>query len=300
MSLNILVINDCISEGSSYQNMAGVAKHSEHHIRINVWQAKEEDLKWCDLAYVHYGGIGAWDKLLEQVKFRRDLKWILGVRGNTNFKRISFHRNRKRVMVWFSRLFDAYSCANKDIQMRLSEYDNKPCYLCTAGADPDFFKVRPKPEEFRVGWVGVYLPGIKNTDKLKELDYPIYYTHQSSLAKNDWIPHRIMPEYYKQLSVLVVPSAEEGSPMPPVEAGMMGIPTVATRVGNLEDWMPDELLIPRDFQPKEMNEILHKLETDPTFYDLCSSLCYQGAMRYTFENVAKQYDEMFTDVYKEG
>jgi glycosyltransferase involved in cell wall biosynthesis len=56
------------------------------------------------------------------------------------------------------------------------------------------------------------------------------------------IPHHLMADYFKSADLHILASRHEGQELVVLEAAMLGVPTVGTRVGLLPDLVPDDLI----------------------------------------------------------
>lgn len=97
--------------------------------------------------------------------------------------------------------------------------------------------------------------------------------------------HETMPEFYKEIDVLLIPSLSEGCHNPTIEALAMNIPVISTNVG-IAGELEGVLIVERTV--KNIKEALRHL---------CSRT--QILEKYTWSNIAKLYHQLY-EVEKQG
>ncbi len=95
---------------------------------------------------------------------------------------------------------------------------------------------------------------------------------------------------------MVVPSRSEGLPYTVLEAGVIGLPVAATRVGGIPELIRDEqdgLLVPAE-NPQELANAVVRLNSDREFAaTLASSLADRVVKSYSAEAMAEQYRSIY-------
>lgn len=105
-------------------------------------------------------------------------------------------------------------------------------------------------------------------------------------------PHPRVMDLYDRAEMLVLPSLREGLPLVLLEAGCMGCPVLATRVGGIPELIEPErdglLVDPED--PVALAEGIERLWSDPILARrLGAALQRKVRERYTWERAARQY-----------
>jgi glycosyltransferase involved in cell wall biosynthesis len=313
--MKVLMISDGGTSSGTF-NLQGIAKHSKHETRLRHFNANEKqgDLDWADVYYIHYGGIGHFHLLLEQLRLRRDKPWIIGVRGFGNFKRTFAGRRGRGHMiknatpanalyepVWYAQLCVAYSVSSLQLQRIVSQWTKMPVYLAQAGVDTERFKPSPPPDEFCIGWAGDPYSGPKAYHRLEEFPFPLKTAgtkpkqlFPNQLSAQGWTPHSKMHEFYKDISVYVQVSFSEGCPMPPMEAAASGRPVVGTKVGALMTWLPEKYQVENY---KELIPLIEELRDNPKVYKNEMNRFRRISLNWDFSKIVLQYDNMWEDVY---
>jgi glycosyltransferase involved in cell wall biosynthesis len=111
------------------------------------------------------------------------------------------------------------------------------CIRVRQAVDKKKWQYMDAPEDFAIGWLGGDTR-FKRTDVIEQaaklLDIPCY-GHDSST----WLSETKIRNLYKNMSVYVVASFEDGGPLPAQEALLCGRPVVTTHVGNMPDVIKD-------------------------------------------------------------
>lgn len=146
------------------------------------------------------------------------------------------------------------------------------------GVDTEMFK-----REFVVGFVGAKADGAdhKGYELVKkacqELGLTLKLAHNGH--GSDVKPHEVLPDFYRSIDCLVLASKSEGCNNPTLEALAMNKAVISTRVGIAEE-LEGVTLVERDVE-----SIKHALRH--------VSGRIQIAEKYTWENVARQYHELY-------
>lgn len=101
------------------------------------------------------------------------------------------------------------------------------------------------------------------------------------VAHNHDYVHEDMPEFYKKIDCLLIPSISEGCNNPTMEALAMNKPVISTRVGIAEE-LEGVTLVERDVE--SITEALRKL-----------SGRIQILEKYTWKDIAKQYRQLYVE-----
>ena len=159
-----------------------------------------------------------------------------------------------------------------------NEHSKKTHYI-TNGVDERKFN-----KEFVVGYVGTdqaYHKEYKGfhlvEQACKELGLTLKRTHNA--YPDSVIPHDKMPDFYKDIDCLVIPSMGEGCNNPTLEALAMNIPVISTRVGIAEE-LDGVILVERNVDA--IKSALRKL-----------SGRIQILEKYTWDIIARRYHELY-------
>jgi len=286
VDLNISVVCDG-EESSGTLVMQGVAKHSQHNLRISHLTP---DFKDTDIVYIHAGALlNPWDHLKDRIKESKRLhgvKWIAGIRGVMNFKRWTDAWPPTRFCDFIYDL-DGISVANLEFYNLVRKLDPRlKVFLCHSGVDTDMFKPSPPPEDFCIGWAG-QATGAKMWENFIRLPFP---KRTSGAFIGTWRPFHEMPGFYREISVYVSTSVEEGCPVPPLEAAASGRPVVAINVGALPEWVPPECLASNW---RELIPIIQRFQDDKELLERESARFRELSLKWDFKMVVKEYDRMF-------
>jgi glycosyltransferase involved in cell wall biosynthesis len=161
------------------------------------------------------------------------------------------------------RVIDAVVCVSPAVARRIpgATFIPNPGSLTHLQGEPgDFFPGSGRPT---LGWMGRLVP-LKNVPWLiaslaaagcnlvvQALDTPLLTVGElarqaAALGVGDRVrflpPGRDVGTLLRSVDALVLPSRHEGFPMVVVEAGLLGVPVIATRVGALPELFGDEIL----------------------------------------------------------
>ncbi len=294
IKLNVLVICDG-DDSSATTVMKNIVKHSKHNLRIVQWFP--DDIKDVDIIYVHYGGL-FWPphkKLINFLIENRDVKWIAGIRGFVNFKR--WLNDDLKTFCNFVYYFDAISTANKMFVGMVDQLDSSlRTFVCHVGIDNTLFTPQPLTDDFCIGWAGNIYCGSKMFFNFARLPF-VKKTAGGGLGT--WRNYKEMPKFYKEISVYVSSSTEEGGPLPPKEAAASGRPVVAVKTGDLSEWMPEEWLVPNyDDSWKLLIPKIEQLRNDKELYLKECKRFQELILNWDYSIIVKEYDLMFEEVMK--
>lgn len=165
-------------------------------------------------------------------------------------------------------------CQNKILLDRMLEFTEKAVYIPN-GVDEKLFN-----RKFTAGFVGAKdsndHKGLNLAQKAcDELGIELLKAHEHDYA------HEEMPEFYKKIDCLIIPSRSEGCHNPTLEALAMNIPVISTRVGIAEE-LDGVALVERDVE--SIMRALRKL-----------SGRIQIVEEYSWDKIAKKYRELYVE-----
>jgi glycosyltransferase involved in cell wall biosynthesis len=303
--LNVLVVCDGDDSSGTYV-MRDLARYSRHHLQIVNWTREHEFRDENDVVYFYYGGLlhnTGWSEhgqlLINFMRHHRNVKWIAGIRGNTNLKRWT---NEMRPNSWEPTSFcdfvyelDAISVANTTIASICREAGVDNVHVCHSGVDTQRFAYRPLPSHFSIGWAGLASTGAKDVGSFLRLPFP---KRTAAVGYGTYIPFEEMHTFYPKISVYVSTSVEEGSAVPPKEAASCGRPVVAFITGDFEEWIPPEYLMERTrCGYKALVPLIARLRDDPDLLQR-ESKRFRGLAEnlWDYAIVAREYDRLFESV----
>jgi len=232
------------------------------------------------------------------------------MRGHGNFKRCFIGRTQLEPVSYVKEYFKAYSVSSKEIYELVNKWGGKPTYLCQAGVDTNRFVPSKPPAQFCIGWIGNPWAGAKAFNRFQDFPFPLriagatrQYLKVKATPDNfnlvnegGFIPHEDIYNFYRQISVYVSVSENEGCPMPPLEASASGRVVVATKTGALTEWVPPEYLVDI-YKYKELIPIIERLRDNQTLYKNECKRFRELSLKWDFSEITKQYDNMFQEVY---
>ena len=116
------------------------------------------------------------------------------------------------------------------------------------------------------------------------------------------VSHEKIPEYMALADVFVLPSLSEGFPTVVLEAMAMGLPVIASRVGGLPWIIKDGdngfLVEPRN--PHEIAEKITFLLINDDLRTYISRRNIEKAREYSWENIVKKLEKVYTHIYCQG
>jgi glycosyltransferase involved in cell wall biosynthesis len=124
---------------------------------------------------------------------------------------------------------------------------------------------------------------------------PPWYPHVRHLG---YVEDRERQDLYRQASMLVVPSLDEGFGMPALEAMTVGVPVVATNRGALPEVTGDAALLVDPTHPEEMAEAMRRLLEQPDVAQACVESGYRRAAHYSWRASAATLLECYREVYQ--
>lgn len=112
------------------------------------------------------------------------------------------------------------------------------------------------------------------------------------------VPHRTLADVYRAIDVLHVPSRSESFGLVAVEAQACGTPVVASRVGGLIYAVQDgeSGVLIDGWDPRAHARALVDLLEDPARLELMSKQALEWAERFSWENTASRFLELYSGV----
>jgi SAM-dependent methyltransferase len=303
-SYNIVVVSDGEESSATFVSNE-LAKHSKHNWTICQFDPEPYIDKDTDIIYFHYGGMlnHRNPNLLDIItKKYLDKKKIAGIRGYQNLKRWVNEWPPQTFRPWIQHL-NGISVANSTFYKIAKQIDDYiPVFLCETGVNTNMFVPTPLPKEFCIGWAGWKKNGAKMFDHFEQLPFKKKHAAVDGGTSRSYIE---MPDFYKDISVYVSTSVEEGCPLPPFEAAASGRPVVAIETGCLVDWMPKEWKIKNVNTPEEWQQnwkllipLIQKLKDDPNLLEEESVRFRELALDHDYRIIVDQYDSMFDQVMR--
>lgn len=200
-------------------------------------------------------------------------------------------------------------CSKKLFDIYQKKFIKKPAAIITDGIDLNLFNGQQKTlgKKIVIGWVGnsnwgreyyedakgvktILNPSIKI---LKDKGYNIIECYADSSKK--FIEKAKMPEYYKNIDILICSSLFEGTPNPVLEAMASGIPIVTTNVGVVNELFGKKQ---KKFIMKErtVNELVSKLEeliNNKKLYKDISKENLNSIKKWVWEKKAEDFKSFF-------
>jgi len=111
------------------------------------------------------------------------------------------------------------------------------------------------------------------------------------------LPQEMVIKYYQVIDVFVLPSISEGCPTTLLEAMYFGLPVIATDIPGVYEHFKDTAILVSPGDEKELaNAIIRLLEDEQMSERLSREGKKLVEIRYTWENVAKRYEEIYGDL----
>jgi glycosyltransferase involved in cell wall biosynthesis len=106
------------------------------------------------------------------------------------------------------------------------------------------------------------------------------------------VPHKRLPEFMERADLFVLPSRSEGFPLVLLEAGMAGLPVVATPVDGIAEMIEDGvtgLLVPPD-DPAALSSAMLRLLTDTALADRLARAWHERVTTsWSWERLGQEY-----------
>ena len=222
-------------------------------------------------------------------------KIITGVTAHTYTNFSGFDEDLKRV--------GAIHANSKMLFGEIKEY-NENCFYLPNGVDENLFEYNTRniEREFTACFVGkdnkykglreIIRPACKKAGvKLKEL---------SGTVKNpDRIDHENMPEFYRDVDVVLIASKMDGTPNPLLEAASVGRTFIANSIGNVPEFYNGDNGFIVDLKVAEYVEKLKWLKANRV---ACGKMGYESRTEvernWTWATQAENYRRMFRELLK--
>jgi glycosyltransferase involved in cell wall biosynthesis len=114
----------------------------------------------------------------------------------------------------------------------------------------------------------------------------------------DYVPQSVLVNYYSSALVTVLCSLTEGFPLSLVESMAVGTPFIATPVGAIPDLVNQTkagLIVPIG-NAGALAHAIRELAEDKNMWVRTSARGRQNAVRFTWDNIAKRYYHLYTDL----
>lgn len=270
----------------------------EKRVEILVDALKEYDL-------IHFMWVGSLVSTSNEVLTKNRDKISTAVYDHYSIQdpdilRILGHLN-ERFFVSSQKLFDAITPFAK------------PLSILPDGVDLDFFPFSQralgnKDEEIIIGWVGnssfggdakhdlkgfwkKFLPAL---DMLR--DSGVKFKIALADRANGELSFDEMPNFYKQIDVLICTSKFEGTPNPVLEAISSGVPVISSDVGIVRESVTTSNLpfvLDKNFQPSELARAIKLLATSPNVYAQISQESQQIRTQLGWDGRKSQIAQFF-------
>lgn len=194
----------------------------------------------------------------------------------------------------------------------------KPTKVITDGVNLDLFYPM-NLERFEsvnersiiIGWVGNSKwsgnsdhKGLKTIldpaiDELVNEGYNITKMYADSTEK--FIPYEEMVNYYSKIDILICSSKNEGTPGPILEALACGVPIISTDVGIVKEAlgkMQQKYILNNRTKEEMKNKIKDMIINNSKMKELSKENIKQSK-KYSFANIANEYDQFFTKIMGE-
>ena len=218
--------------------------------------------------------------------------------------------------------FKKLVCISRILQEKCAGMNENIAYIPN-GIDTDMFHIDScATKEFTVGYVGQPTSGgfgnKRNNENIKIWDIKGYELLLQPLIRkmkgkvrfklltNDStnaIPHSDMPEWYKDIDVLICTSLFEGCPLPVLEAAASGKPVISTRVGIVPELIQHGKSGFIVDPPRNNGDIRNALEQFETFImtlkyntSLCGGMGYKNrdaVMKFDWKEVIPKWGKFF-------
>lgn len=132
--------------------------------------------------------------------------------------------------------YSAVSCVSDELCKVVAKMNNG-VWLTQSGVNSEFYSPAGElPKDFKVLWAGNPKHFWKRAWMLDLMNGPI-------MTSGGVIPKADMPDFYREGSVYVNPSLDEGGPLTVLEAMACGLPVISTRVGIAQDILDPDWII---------------------------------------------------------
>jgi len=196
-------------------------------------------------------------------------------------------------------------CQNKEAEFILRQKNKQNIFILPNGVDTDKFEyIKTEPKKFTVGFSG-------RISRPHDDDWKGYSKYVKPVCNDLGIPliqaddlnnqykHNEMPEFYKKISILVLPSFAEGCSNTILEAQSCGIPVITTRTGwhfeNCEDYQ-DLVFCSRNIL--DIKDKVLELKNDKELRTFIKQNAREFAEEHSWENIAEHYKNQFNKMRK--
>ena len=269
----------------------------------------ERDGLVCRIGYCSAGGL---DEAVELAK-KADLILSFGFPIFTKLGYFLEQADRLLLGVWDSAYFDDPETCERLMKARATICFNRAIHACAldrgvtnailltpaVGVDPDFFRPAGCPNadgRLRIGFVGNLARPNKRLDLIDALmktalaDVDFLCTDRPGAVRQRLLTDESLRQFYSLLDVLLCVSDFEGGPLPPIEAAACGVPSVATPVGMLPEFIEhgvNGLLVNGNVH--ELRSALARLRCEEGLLASLKRSARQRALAWRWEMVSRSY-----------
>lgn len=207
--------------------------------------------------------------------------------AHVDFYLLNHHRPQEfDAMRRFSEDISAISGVNRRLVDQMAQRLDREVYYTPGGVDLRWFHPRRRrgaAEGNKVGVIGntvVQIRGRKGGALIKESCKLVGWAKYTPHLSENFIPHRKMGRYYRNLFCYVCASDVEGGPLTVIEAMACGTPVISTHVGIVPDVIQNGvngILVKRD-----INQIANAITRlkDPTLWRNISEAGIETVAKY--------------------
>jgi glycosyltransferase involved in cell wall biosynthesis len=131
---------------------------------------------------------------------------------------------------------------------------------------------------------------------LKEIGFP---NIRKDIHLTGYVPNKDMPAIINQCKVFLYPSLRESFGIPILEGMACGVPVVTSNTSSMPEIAEDAAAIVNPNSPEEIKEALKKIIQNVNYRNELIRKGMNRAKQFTWENMAKEYLKLYTEVYNE-
>jgi glycosyltransferase involved in cell wall biosynthesis len=302
-----------------------IQTHSKHDVQLFDWRNKNlEDINLCDI--IHIPTIQCHQIFVDRNPHLKE-KSFCSIRGKAELWNYN-PRTKKRQEVDPSELYTnnlsedviqyindigKVACVSLELVELIKNKTKAKVYHVPCGADPILFSIKEKPPKDKLV---VLCPIPKNEIEKSEHGYNVKRWNLVKILEKNlpninflFLKNRIssedMSNFYKKGDIILCLSHSEGNPLGIIEAGMMGLLPVTTRVGAVSDIFThnenaiifnsnnsDEVIKKCIYYLKELNLNRDKLKT------MQKNVSTHLRETRTWDKVVPKWDEFFESCNK--
>lgn len=107
------------------------------------------------------------------------------------------------------------------------------------------------------------------------------------------VPHAVLSTWYREAQALLVLSACEAFPLPPLEAMVWGTPVIASNLSSVPEIVGEGGLLVDLSDTQQVTGAMYKVLTDSSFREELIERGYRWVRRYSWEQTAAKMTEIF-------